>query len=119
MPTNNDFRGPSGFLPGCFVQGVNDISNIPIPTNGSLCLFPQYDYQAIHARQWTPTGVVSVKYIPEVQPSPSVANDQSSEMNTILDRLDNIEETLRRGYGRPRKKPYNKNSNYKKEESES
>lgn len=97
----------SNFFPGGFVNHANDINPQEIPRDGTLCLYPQADYQAIYAKQWTQSGLMSVRYVPEnSQGTISGNNGQQEIVNAeILDRLEKIESLISRKsyYGNSRK----------------
>lgn len=102
----NAFSSRMNFFPGNFVNQANDINPALIPGDGTLCLFPQSDYQAIYAKQWTNNGLISVRYIPEnsvPKPENENASGNTALLNEILYRLDGIEKKMNSG-----KRPYSK-----------
>lgn len=98
-------------IPGRVVQNEEEIKPNEVPMDLTIALFPKSDYSCIYARQWNRNGTIEpVKYVPEA-PKPATAQTPSEDgLNKVLERLNDIEELLKR------KPHYNKPKNQNKED---
>lgn len=113
--TSPGFRGLNTFIPGGYVNNVSEIPDRAIPNDGTLCLFPQSDFGAIHARQWTPQGLVSVTYIPQQQQA-GPQNGASTDLSEVYNRMDRMEEKMDKLLSKVNRRYYSKNKSEKGDE---
>lgn len=104
------------YIPGKMIASLNDITPQEVPMDGSAALFPANDLSCIYLKAWGSDGLIKTfKFVPE----PDNSAQKSPEGNfqeTILERLDSIEELVKKNSYR---KPYYKRNNQngtKKEE---
>ena len=99
-------------LPGRIIQQEADIVAREVPNDGNFAVFVQQDLQRIYAKTWGGDGRIHTNVY-------ELVNGQEKEpdlMAIILQRLDNIEKTLKetqqyRPYAGRAKKPYRKPKN--------
>lgn len=99
-------------LPGRIIQQESDIVAREVPNDGNFAVFVQQDLQKIYAKTWGGDGRIHTNVY-------ELVNGQEKEpdlMAVILQRLDNIEKTLKetqqyRPYSNRSKKPYRKPRN--------
>lgn len=103
---NNQFR--KQYIQGRMINEERDITANEIPTDGSFAVFIQQDLKKIYTKAWGGDGVVHGDTYELVRPDG--AAPQQDPIMLIMQRLDRIEETLKKGQGRP----YYQNRNHKK-----
>lgn len=112
--TNPGFRGFNSYIPGGYVNSAAEIPDRAIPNDGTLCLFPQSDYGAIHARQWTPQGLVSVTYTPQQQMEPK--NGGTTDLSEVYSRMERMEEKMDKFLSKLNRRYYTKSKTQKEDE---
>lgn len=105
------------YIPGKMVNNLQDITPQEVPMDGSAAIFPVNDLSCIYLKAWGSDGLIKTfKFVPE----PTNDSQKSPEGNfqeTILDRLDSIEELVKKSYRKPYYKRNNQNGNKKEENS--
>lgn len=92
VPQNNQPQPPP--IPARQINSVNDIKPNDVPMDGTISLFLMSDCSCIIAKQWNSRGTIDdVCFVPE--PKNQEQTSQNSDiLNTVLERLDNIESML-------------------------
>lgn len=103
---NTQLIRPS-YIPGKMINSLQDIVPQEVPMDGSAAVFPTSDLSCIYLNAWGSDGLIKTfKYIQD----PTEQGQKSPEVQfqeTILQRLDSIEELVR-------KRPSYQNHNYRK-----
>lgn len=94
---------PNGRIPARTISSLNDVAPNETPSDGSPALFAMADRSRIYLREVTQNGTIATsEYV-------LAGNDQQETpkdnlLETVLDRLDNIERMLKKNT-KPRYKP--------------
>lgn len=97
------------YIPGKMISNPNDIVPLEVPMDGSAAIFPFSDLSCILLKAWGQDGTIKTfKFIPE-QIDSGEKKPEENFQETVLGRLDVIENILKR---RPYQKPFNKNNRY-------
>lgn len=105
------------YLPGRIVTKEQDIFPNEIPMDGSLAIFLQQDLQMVYAKTWGADGLIHTNAYQLVNPSTQPAEDP---IQMILQRLDGIEQTLKKqgSYRKPKYQERRKQTNSEVKENE-
>lgn len=77
---------------GKWVDSPNDITPRDVPMDGTVALFPARNGDTIYAKAWDSTGnIATIEFHPVQNDSGSA---KSSEFDTIMEKLNKIEERL-------------------------
>lgn len=107
----NNMQVQPSFLPGRIIREEQDIVPGEIPMNGNISVFVQQDLQRIYAKSWGGDGRIHTNVYEFVDLNRLNGEPKEDPMGLILERLDRIEETLKRDKQRSQndrrpKKPY-------------
>ena len=119
MPTTVQNQIPNPMThPGLLGRVVNtetDIIPNEVPMDGSVGFFVQSDLQRIYAKTWGRDGNIHTNTYELISPGNSDAVNAQNGFDLILERLDKLEQSIKKNQGRP----YHKNNNRKpKQEGE-
>lgn len=107
QPSLTNFQAPysrPSYIPGRIVSDQNEITVQEVPMDGSISLFMKNDLSCIYAKQWSGNGsIATVRYIPEETNEP---NKKQVTMETIMEKLENLERAINRGRPQNYKKRY-------------
>lgn len=105
------------YIPGKMINSLQDIVPQEVPMDGSAAVFPSSDLSCIYVKAWGSDGLIKTfKYIQDPveqgQKSPEVQFQE-----TILERLNNIEELVKKrpSYTKPYYKKTNQNGSKKED----
>lgn len=120
MGMSNNTRVQPSFLPGRMVVSEADIVPQEVPMDGTVGVFLQQDLSRVYAKKWGGDGRI---YTNVYELANGADAQKGDPMALILERLDRIEESLKRekpqhSNPRPPKKSYrgNKDQNRQGEE---
>lgn len=107
----SNMRIHPSFLPGRVIREERDIVPNEIPMDGNIGVFVQQDLQRIYAKTWGGDGLIHTNLYELVIPNQQNGEPKEDPMTLILERLDRIEESLKRDKqryqsDRKQKKPY-------------
>lgn len=112
-PITSPMQPPS--LPGRVVNAETDIIPNEVPMDGSVGFFVQADLQRIYAKTWGRDRNIHTNTYELVSPGNPDALNAQNGIDLILERLDKLEQSIKKNQGRP----YHKNNNRKpKQEGE-
>lgn len=100
------------YIPGKTISNLKDIVPQDVPMDGSAAIFPMSDLSCIYVKAWGADGLIKdFKYVLEPA-NPEQKIPEGNFQETILDRLNSIEELVKKqSYNRPYK---TYNPNYKR-----
>ena len=88
---NNSQSSQPSYIRGRMVDGETEIMPAEVPNDGNYAIFIQKNRKAIYAKTWSPSGLIETNvYVPEDERNAQLQN----LLNTIMQRLDNIESAL-------------------------
>lgn len=100
----NNMQVQPSFLPGRVIREEQDILPGEVPMNGNVAVFVQQDLQRIYAKSWGRDGLIHTNVYDFVDLNRQNGEPKEDPIGLILERLDRIEETLKRD------KPRNQNN---------
>lgn len=106
------------YIPGKMVNSPQDIVPQEVPMDGSAAVFPSSDLSCIYLKAWGSDGLIKTfRYVPEV-PEEAKKSPEATFQETILERLNSIEELVKKPrYQKPYCKKPNQNGSKKEDTS--
>lgn len=100
-------------IEGRLVNSLDEITAADVRNDGTICLFPTFDYSCIYAKQWGNNGLIStVRYVPATEVSDedsdvAAVSIDPTVLTNIMDSVNEVKDMLKK-----QQRPYQKKHNY-------